>query len=207
MMPTFSRTLFGMKIFGEKIYEKVVPLFFEPIFWGKIFSTNRKNGSHFFTSKNSRKIFSTNCLAYIAKNPRDRRGRGFRPPVGGSTWGICLVYKRKTPSGQWNFTRRGRIRNSASAGRTIPPVRRPRIACFFASVIFQKRVTGFEWFSVVISLSVLCAVHHHFLLSTFPYFQNGHLLSGISYPSCWQMSSTWRRSSMGTNLPSRTLLP
>ena len=45
------------------------------------------------------------------------------------------------------------------------------------------------------------------LLSTFPHFQNGHLLSGISYPSCTQISSTWWRSSMGTNLPSRTHLP
>lgn len=36
----FMGLLFGMKNLGKKFLQKVVPLFFESIFWGKKFVTN-----------------------------------------------------------------------------------------------------------------------------------------------------------------------
>ena len=81
----------------------------------------------------------------MAKKPGDWQGRGFRAGYGGVPGGICPGCKRKTPGQEWNFPFRGHIRSSTSAGRIIPRIRRPRIACFTASVI-SKRVTGFEFY-------------------------------------------------------------
>ena len=67
----FSPFLWGVTFwgrnFGEKNLRKVVPLFFEPNFWGK--------------------KFATNCPAYIAKKPGGLAGEGVQGRVWGSTWG------------------------------------------------------------------------------------------------------------------------
>jgi hypothetical protein len=61
-------------LLGEKFSGNMVPYFLGSIFWGK--------------------IFSTNCSAHIAKNPRGPRARGFR---GGVVRGYSLGFKRKAP--------------------------------------------------------------------------------------------------------------
>jgi hypothetical protein len=98
----FARSLFDVKILGKNIFDDA---YFREAILVRDFCLFK--GGHFFRSIFLGKIFSTNCSAYIAKNPRGPVGEGVQGAGSGEYLGGLTRYINKKPPGVlWFFTRK-----------------------------------------------------------------------------------------------------